>query len=78
MKRSASLVLLLSLTLTPLWAAGCSGGEGDGDLATDTLTRDQKDSLISTMPIPGAGAVGNAMEARDNANARAADHDSIR
>jgi len=78
MKRFASLALLLSLTLTPLWAAGCSGDGGDGDLATDTLTRRQKDSLVSTMPIPGAGAVGDAMQARDRANSRTADHDTIR
>ena len=46
--------------------------------AVDTLTRRQKDSLVSTMPIPGAGAVGRAMGAADRANARTLAHDSIR
>jgi ABC-type glycerol-3-phosphate transport system substrate-binding protein len=62
-----------------LVSTACSGsGSGEATSAADTLTRRQKDSLVSTMPIPGAGAVGRAMEARDAANARADAHDSIR
>lgn len=59
-----------------LWA--CGQGGGDAASAADTLTRRQRDSIISTMPIPGAGAVGRALDAQDAANARAAQHDSIR
>lgn len=57
--------------------AGCDATGGDDAAATDTLTRAQKDSIVADLPIPGAGAVGRAMEARDRADARAADHDSI-
>jgi hypothetical protein len=57
----------------------CDGGERarQRQEALDTLTRRQKDSLISTMPIPGAGAVGKAMRAVDSANARTQRTDSI-
>jgi hypothetical protein len=57
----------------------CDGGERERQRqeALDTLTRRQKDSLISTMPIPGAGAVGKAMRAVDSANARTGRTDSI-
>lgn len=68
----------LVLSTVALAAGACGSGGGDQASATDTLTRRQKDSLVSTMPIPGAGAVGRAMDARDAANARAAQHDSIR
>lgn len=51
---------------------GCAGGSGSDDQsAADTLTRRQKDSLISTLPVPGAGAVGKALDAADAAKARA-------
>lgn len=68
--------LLLS-SLVVLVACSGSGEEG-GDRATDTLTRRQKDSLISTMPLPGAGAVGRALEASDSLRSRAMSHDTIR
>ena len=56
----------------------CGSGTGDARTAADTLTRRQKDSLISTMPIPGAGAVGRALESSDRANARTEAHDTVR
>jgi hypothetical protein len=43
----------------------------------DTLTRRQKDSIVSTLPIPGAGAVGRALEASDLAAERALAHDTL-
>ncbi len=46
--------------------------------AVDTLTRRQRDSLLGTMPLPGAGAVGKAMRAADSLSARARAHDTIR
>jgi hypothetical protein len=53
-------------------AMGCGGG-GESSQASDpdTLTRRQKDSILSTLPIPGAGAVGEALDAADKAAERA-------
>jgi hypothetical protein len=57
---------------------GCSGGGEEADkVDPDTLTRAQKDSLLSTMPVPGAGAVGKALEASEKARARAEQHDTL-
>ncbi|MFH1765945.1 MAG: hypothetical protein ABIF09_17295 [Gemmatimonadota bacterium] len=56
----------------------CTGGGGGEDQAAqDTLTRRQKDSIIATLPVPGAGAVGKALDAADAARARAEAHDTI-
>jgi hypothetical protein len=59
---------------------GCGGGGGDeaDGLDPDTLSRRQKDSILSTLPVPGAGAVGKALDAADAARARAEAHDTIR
>jgi uncharacterized metal-binding protein len=67
----ATLLLLVSA------CSGGSGGEPEASAAADTLTRRQKDSLISTLPVPGAGAVGAAQRASDAARARALAHDSV-
>jgi hypothetical protein len=58
--------------------AACGKSAGDGQTAADTLTRRQRDSIISTLPIPGAGGVGRALGAQDAARARADALDSIR
>ena len=58
-----------------IWACGQSAG--DTESAADTLTRRQRDSIISTLPIPGAGGVGRALDASDAARARADQLDSI-
>jgi len=63
------LLAVLTLTLT------ACGGTADGNQTE--LTRAQKDSIVADLPIPGASGVGRAMDARDRANARAADLDSI-
>ena len=61
-----------------LGAVTCVGGGGEEDQAAqDTLTRRQKDSIISTLPVPGAGVVGKALDAADAAKARAEAHDTI-
>jgi len=52
-------------------AAACSAGDVDGSADADTLTRRQRDSIVSTLPIPGAGAVGRALDASDEAAERA-------
>ena len=67
--------LILVCTLATL---GATCGGDDGGQAADTLTRAQKDSIVADLPVPGAGAVGAAMEARDRAGARAEAHDTIR
>lgn len=54
-----------------LLVAACGESTGDAQMATDTLTRRQKDSLIADMPLPGAGAVGRALDAQDAARERA-------
>ncbi|MFO8175883.1 MAG: hypothetical protein ACQET1_12255 [Gemmatimonadota bacterium] len=70
---SFSILLLLSVG-----SGGCGGEDGEaGDAAVDTLSRRQKDSLISTMPVPGAGVVGKALRAADSADARAQRHDTL-
>ena len=58
-----------------VWACGQSAG--DDASAADTLTRRQKDSLISTMPLPGAGGVGRALDAQDASRDRSRALDSI-
>jgi hypothetical protein len=66
------------LVLGVLGATGCGAGDGGADeAARDTLTARQKDSLVSTLPVPGAGAVGRALDASDAARARAEAHDTI-
>jgi hypothetical protein len=68
----------LIAALAVLSVQACGGSGGDAQTATDTLTRRQRDSLISEMPIPGAGAVGRALDAQDMARDRAEALDSIR
>jgi hypothetical protein len=58
-----------------VWACGESAG--DGATTADTLTRRERDSIISTMPIPGAGGVGRALDAQDASLERARALDSI-
>jgi hypothetical protein len=70
----------LLVAATVLAVAACGQGARPEAAAADrdTLTRRQKDSLVSTLPIPGASKVGDAMEAVDRANARVRQHDTIR
>lgn len=73
--QTLSRALLAGALVVGLQACGAS--EGDRSLATDTLTRAQKDSIAASLPIPGAGGIGAAMRARDAAGARAEALDSI-
>jgi hypothetical protein len=75
-------LLVVVMAVLGVWACGRStggeeGGGGGAETAADTLTRRQKDSLISTMPLPGASGIGRAQEAADRARERADVHDSI-
>ncbi|HSR40823.1 MAG TPA: hypothetical protein VLL48_01595 [Longimicrobiales bacterium] len=65
-----------------LTAAPACGGSTDEAAGTTTradgLTPRQRDSVTSTLPLPGAGAVGRALRASDRASERARAHDTIR
>jgi len=69
---------LLVLALTAGLAA-CPGPDREARQINDrdTMTQRQRDSVTATLPIPGAGVLGDAMDAADAAAARAARHDSI-
>jgi hypothetical protein len=67
--------LIAAVAVLGVWA--CGEGAGDAQTAVDTLTRRQKDSLISEMPLPGAGVVGRALDVQDLTRQRANDLDSI-
>jgi len=69
---------LVIVAVTAIGVSACGQSEGDAQTAVDTLTRAQKDSIVATLPIPGASAVGRALDAREAANARTAAHDTIR
>ena len=68
--------MIVTACVIGVWA--CGSGAGDAQSASDSLSRRQKDSLIAEMPIPGAGAVGRALDASDRVNARVQAHDTIR
>jgi len=61
--------LVALLVLVP---AGCTASDaGEPALPADTLSRSQQDSIIGTLPIPGADALGRARDAADAAAERA-------
>jgi hypothetical protein len=64
------LVLLLVLAA----CAGCSKAEKK---AAPQLTERQRDSILSTEPIPGADVIGRAMQVTDREAKRATDMDSL-
>jgi hypothetical protein len=74
--RLAARAAIVGAAALGVWACDRSGG--DAQSAADTLTRRQRDSIISTMPLPGSRGVGRALEAQDDAAERAARLDSIR
>jgi len=68
-------LILVAVAVLGVWACGESAG--DAQTATDTLTRRQKDSLLSTVPFPGASKIGDAQKAADRLNERTRQIDSI-
>ncbi|HIF07477.1 MAG TPA: hypothetical protein EYQ64_11165 [Gemmatimonadetes bacterium] len=75
MKKTTRMAALAALTVL---SVGCSlDGEGSAINAADTLARRQKNEIISTLPIPGAGVVGRALDVSDLAAGRARDRDSL-
>ena len=75
MYKTISMAALAALTILSI---GCdSFGDASASNAADTLTRRQKNEIITTLPVPGARGVGSALDASDQAAARAQAHDSI-
>jgi hypothetical protein len=76
MRPSANLLRLFVLSTA---LVGCSGGgEAPAADAPPERTRAQRDSLLSTLPVPGAQGVGRALDAAGAAAERARQHDTIR
>ena len=69
-------LLMVASAVLGVWACGQSA-ETSNATSADTLTRRQKDSIVSTLPIPGASGIGRAQKAVDQTNARAQQHDTI-
>ncbi len=70
---------LLRLFVLSTALAGCSGGGPPPAAdAPPERTRPQRDSLLSTLPVPGAQGVGRALDAAGAAAERARQHDTIR
>ena len=75
MYKTISMAALAALTIL---STGCYGsGDASAGNAADTLTRRQKNEIISTLPILGASGVGRALRATDLAAERAQAHDSL-
>ncbi|MGD8322044.1 MAG: hypothetical protein PVJ02_16460 [Gemmatimonadota bacterium] len=71
------IILTMAAALT---VGACGSGAPKKPAQTvdrDTLTRRQKDSIVSTMPLPGASKIGDAQRAVDKLNEQAAALDSI-
>ncbi|MEE2898619.1 MAG: hypothetical protein VX815_09150 [Gemmatimonadota bacterium] len=69
----------LTIVIIALFAgAACGGGSGDTQVAADTLTQAQRDSIIAELPIPGGAGLGAARRAVEQANARTERHDTMR
>jgi hypothetical protein len=60
-----------------IFMGACSIPEPQLAVDRDTLTQRQKDSITSTLPLPGASVVGRALRASDAAEARAERHDAL-
>ena len=76
MKRRAVIGALGAVCLALAFFAGCSRS-GEGGSPADTLTQRQRDSIAATLPLPGVGAIGKALDASDAAKARAERLDTL-
>ena len=74
MYKPLSMAALVAMTIL---STGCSGSGDASASAADTLTRRQKNEIIAALPIPQARAVRGALDASDQAAARAQAYDSI-
>jgi hypothetical protein len=69
--------LVVLAAVLGVWACGQSTPKADS-AAPDSVTRRQLDSIISTLPIPGASKIMDAQRAVDRANARVQQFDTMR
>jgi hypothetical protein len=60
-----------------LAACGSGGQSNANKVNRDTLTERQQDSILAKSSIPGASAVGKAMNAADSTSARVTASDSV-
>jgi hypothetical protein len=67
----------VAVAMLGIWACGQGEGDAASEAPADTLTRQQRDSVLAEMPIPGIGGIQRARQATDAAAERAAGHDSI-
>jgi hypothetical protein len=69
------------VAMAVLGVQACGGTAGETSASAkvdrDTLSRRQKDSIVSTMPIPGASKIGDAQRAVDKINANTHRLDTI-
>ena len=72
-------LLFATVAMLGVWACGqgTEDGAADGEDPADTLTTEQRDSVMATLPIPGIGGIGAARRAANAAAERAEAHDSI-
>ena len=71
-------IILTMAAVLGVWACGAGTSEKPAQTVDrDTLTRRQKDSIVGTMPLPGASKIGAAQKSVDKLNKRAAAIDSI-
>ena len=72
-------LLFIAVALLGVWACGqgTEDGAADAEDPADTLTTEQRDSVMATLPIPGIGGIGAARRAANAAAERAEAHDSI-
>jgi hypothetical protein len=68
----------LYLVIALMTAGGCQSGNGSNQASRDSLTRRQRDSIHAASKLPGARAVGAALNVSDAAAARVNALDSIR
>jgi hypothetical protein len=71
-------LMITAVAMLGVWACGQGTEEGaDAKSPGDTLTTEQRDSVMATLPIPGIGGIGAARRAAAVAEARAEAHDTI-
>ena len=71
--RSVRLAIIVALVA----ACGGGGGASTSRGGRDTLTERQQDSILAKSSIPGASAVGRAMNAADSMSARVRASDTV-
>ncbi len=75
MYKTLSMAALAALTIL---SVGCfEAGDASASNAADTLTRRQKNEIITTLPVPGARGVRAALDVSDQLAERAQAHDTL-